>query len=130
MFLSILKREPLTLENTGSVARDHLAAERTFLAYVRTSLACASAGVALMQLFNLAVAGDLQPNLKRFSRPLGAVMVIFGLFVLSVGTTRYFTIQTALTHGKFPAARYTIALQTLFLCTVVVVVFAILVGVR
>ena len=34
-----------TLENTGSVARDHLASERTFLAYVRTSLAVASAGV-------------------------------------------------------------------------------------
>jgi len=33
------------LENSGSVARDHLASERTFLAYVRTSLALASAGV-------------------------------------------------------------------------------------
>lgn len=35
----------LLLENSGSVARDHLASERTFLAYVRTSLALASAGV-------------------------------------------------------------------------------------
>lgn len=35
----------LTLENSGSVARDHLASERTFLAYVRTSLSIASAGV-------------------------------------------------------------------------------------
>lgn len=35
----------LTLKNTGSVARDHLASERTFLAYVRTSLSFASAGV-------------------------------------------------------------------------------------
>jgi hypothetical protein len=35
----------LTLQNTGSVARDHLASERTFLAYVRTSLSFASAGV-------------------------------------------------------------------------------------
>lgn len=35
----------LTLENAGSVARDHLASERTFLAYVRTSLAIASTGV-------------------------------------------------------------------------------------
>ncbi len=37
----------LTLRNTGSVARDHLASERTFLAYVRTSLSFASAGVGL-----------------------------------------------------------------------------------
>jgi Domain of unknown function (DUF202) len=35
----------LTLQNSGSVARDHLASERTFLAYMRTSLALASAGV-------------------------------------------------------------------------------------
>lgn len=35
----------IVLENNGSVARDHLASERTFLAYVRTSLAIASAGV-------------------------------------------------------------------------------------
>lgn len=33
------------LENAGSVARDHLASERTFLAYVRTSLAISMAGV-------------------------------------------------------------------------------------
>jgi hypothetical protein len=35
----------LMLVNSGSVARDHLASERTFLAYVRTSLAMASMGV-------------------------------------------------------------------------------------
>lgn len=35
----------LILTNSGSVARDHLALERTFLAYVRTSLAMASTGV-------------------------------------------------------------------------------------
>ena len=40
----------LTLQNTGSVARDHLASERTFLAYVRTSLAFASAGVGASSL--------------------------------------------------------------------------------
>lgn len=35
----------LILENSGSVARDHLASERTFLAYMRTSLTIASTGV-------------------------------------------------------------------------------------
>lgn len=37
----------LILENTGSVARDHLANERTWLAYVRTSLSIASTGVGM-----------------------------------------------------------------------------------
>jgi Domain of unknown function (DUF202) len=35
----------LVLQNSGSVARDHLASERTFLAYVRTSLTIATTGV-------------------------------------------------------------------------------------
>ncbi|CAM0140409.1 unnamed protein product [Umbelopsis sp. WA50703] len=33
------------LDNRGAVARDHLANERTFLAYIRTSLATISTGV-------------------------------------------------------------------------------------
>ena len=41
------------LDNKGSVARDHLALERTFLAWLRTSLAFASIGVAVTQLFRL-----------------------------------------------------------------------------
>lgn len=36
---------PLDLENTDSVARDHLANERTFLAWLRTALAFCSVGV-------------------------------------------------------------------------------------
>ena len=37
--------QTLVVENKGNVARDHLSAERTFLAYVRTSLICVAAGV-------------------------------------------------------------------------------------
>lgn len=43
----------ITLDNKGSVARDHLALERTFLAWLRTSLAFASIGIAITQLFRL-----------------------------------------------------------------------------
>lgn len=43
----------LRLNNKGAVARDHLANERTFLAWLRTSLAFASIGVAITQFFRL-----------------------------------------------------------------------------
>lgn len=37
----------------GSVARDHLAGERTFLAWLRTSLSLVSLGIAIAQLLKL-----------------------------------------------------------------------------
>ncbi|KAG0142888.1 hypothetical protein CROQUDRAFT_97042 [Cronartium quercuum f. sp. fusiforme G11] len=41
------------LENTSNTARDHLANERTYLAWLRTSLGLTSVGIAITQLFRL-----------------------------------------------------------------------------
>ncbi|KZP19253.1 hypothetical protein FIBSPDRAFT_693312, partial [Athelia psychrophila] len=113
----------LTLENSGSVARDHLASERTFLAYVRTSLAIASTGVALVQLFTLSPSSTA---VKQFARPLGATTVALAFIILLIGFVRFFTIQSALTRGKFPVARVTVVGMALALGAVVVVVFSVI----
>lgn len=107
----IVSSVSLRLENSGSVARDHLASERTFLAYMRTSLAIASAGVgelhlplvlghilnacrfflALVQLFAITAASSSSyvsitaHKLHSYARPLGAATVIMGLIVLVIG---------------------------------------------
>ncbi|KAK0443648.1 uncharacterized protein EV420DRAFT_1575917, partial [Desarmillaria tabescens] len=97
-------RISLTLENNGSVARDHLASERTFLAYVRTSLVLAATGVALVQLLSISSSTSTASNQTTFSpsggaqgyaRPLGATAVILSLGILCVGMARYFSIQGA-----------------------------------
>ncbi|KAG1868996.1 hypothetical protein DFJ58DRAFT_653713 [Suillus subalutaceus] len=126
----------LVLENKGNVARDHLASERTYLAYVRTSLACASAGVALVQLFTLSSStntydqGRIDP--QRFARPLGATMVLLGLFILVYGESyslvRYFMTQAALLRGFFPVARNSIAAVAFALGAIVGIVFGVLVA--
>jgi len=125
----------LILENSGSVARDHLANERTWLAYVRTSLAVASTGVALVQLFTISAKqsppdSDTVTRIQHFARPLGATTVILGFMVLVLGTTRYFRIQLALVDGVFPPARKTVGFVSVMLCALVAVVFSILVSVR
>ncbi|KAG6820292.1 hypothetical protein H0H93_002730 [Arthromyces matolae] len=125
----------LILENTGTVARDHLALERTFLAYVRTSIAIASAGVALAQILSFTEfysdTSDSQPQdgstlwttshprndrqIEAWARPLGATAVIIALMILMIGVVRYFTIQKALLNGRFPVSRLGIGfVATLF----------------
>jgi hypothetical protein len=80
------------------IARDHLASERTWLAYIRTSLAISSSGVALVQLFTIAAnrsASD--PNsgsgfggtIQQYARPLGAATVFIGLGVCLLGMALY-----------------------------------------
>ncbi|KAJ7441948.1 hypothetical protein B0H11DRAFT_499615 [Mycena galericulata] len=126
----------LTLENAGSVARDHLASERTFLAYVRTSLTIASAGVALAQLLTISdrlktqILAPIKP-FEMYARPLAAASIVLGLYVLVVvGVSRYFAIQAALTQGLFPATRFRIGFIALALAGIVTVVFGLLIAER
>ncbi|KXN88139.1 hypothetical protein AN958_07598 [Leucoagaricus sp. SymC.cos] len=128
----------LRLQNSGSVARDHLALERTFLAYMRTSLAIASAGVviwpiwvssALVQLFNTSNKTDTE-RIEKYARPLGASVIAMGLIVLAVGLIRYFIVQSALVKGIFPVARLTPVLIATSLTSLVTVVFSLLVSGR
>jgi uncharacterized membrane protein YidH (DUF202 family) len=101
----------LSLKNQGSVARDHLSSERTFLAYVRTSLAIASTGVgtslsdldpshllicllALVQLFTLSTS-NLNAAAQIYARPLGGLTIMLGICVLLIGAfAKFYERQT------------------------------------
>ena len=85
----------IILQNSGSVARDHLASERTFLAYVHTSLALSSAGVGIVQLLTIADSMypksseiptlDASRRMKRIAKPLGILTQVLALYVLFLG---------------------------------------------
>ncbi|KAF2451804.1 hypothetical protein P171DRAFT_426257 [Karstenula rhodostoma CBS 690.94] len=103
------------LENKGSVARDHLALERTFLAWLRTSLSFASIGIAITQLFRLnssisdrssSPSGESPAaHLRHVGKPLGATFVAISIVILAIGFHRYFESQHYVIRGKFPASR-------------------------
>ncbi|CDK26382.1 unnamed protein product [Kuraishia capsulata CBS 1993] len=109
----------LLLENKGSVARDHLASERTFLAWLRTSLALASIGVGVTQLLKLSgTKGNENNALKRTNKALGLLFIVGALITLLVGTQRYFNIQQSLTKNVFPASKFGIGFLLLFVFSV------------
>ncbi|CAK4032458.1 Hypothetical predicted protein [Lecanosticta acicola] len=127
------------LENKGSVARDHLALERTFLAWLRTSLSFASIGIAVTQLFrlNTTIASSdpdtvvtisaASPRLRSVGKPLGATFLVISILVLLLGFHRYFESQHYVIRGKFPASRGTIIIisavaTALIIASLVVVV--------
>ncbi|KAL3423788.1 hypothetical protein PVAG01_05535 [Phlyctema vagabunda] len=93
------------IANTGSVARDHLANERTFLAWTRTGLGFVALGVALAKLDALeALSPVLQANPDEVARDLkipSAALVGSGTGCLSYGTVRYFSSLRLLQKGLF-----------------------------
>ncbi|KAL1798285.1 hypothetical protein ACET3X_002322 [Alternaria dauci] len=103
------------LDNKGSVARDHLALERTFLAWLRTSLSFASIGIAITQLFRLNTSlahspesshtTSAQAKLRHLGKPLGATFIGISIVMLLIGFHRYFEAQHYVIRGKFPASR-------------------------
>ncbi len=84
-------------DNVGSEARDHLANERTFLAWVRTALAVIGLGVLL---------GKLVETDGLVAEFIGLAMVAFGAAMLVYSVIRFEQVTRMLSLGRFPVARW------------------------
>ncbi|KAK3942099.1 inner membrane protein YidH [Diplogelasinospora grovesii] len=108
-------------QNTGSVARDHLASERTFLAWIRTGLGFVALGIAIERFSQLDLEELLRPARDGDRRRqhddeedrevekaqahllVGALMGL-GSGSIVYGTSRYFSNLRHLERGQFKPA--------------------------
>lgn len=118
--VSFIRAEPL--KNTGSVARDLLASERTFLAWARTGLGFIALGVALEKVEAFAAISPQLLQLENSNTKLAAgVLVGSGSLCVLHGTQRYFSTMRLLQEGMF---RPNVPGVTLMAATCVGVAFA------
>ncbi|KAI5366284.1 hypothetical protein Slin14017_G039240 [Septoria linicola] len=94
--------------------RDHLANERTFLAYMRTSVALSMMGVVMAQLWRLQHSHSPDPVFGYFvlSIPLSVIFQCSALLVVVLGAVRYWRQQEAMAIGKVFAGGWELAVVT------------------
>ena len=101
----------VVLENSGSTARDHLANERTFLAWIRTALALVGVGIGLLKITTI-------------SNVAGYSVIVLGVFTLLNASWRYFHVMRLMMEGKFqPNVVSILTMVTMILGVVVLFVY-------
>jgi len=100
---------------SGNRARDHLANERTYLAWLRTALAVVALGAVLARL-----PGSRTSQVTAAA----AIAITFGSLALAYGTRRYYIVRRDLERDEFtPAGRGPLVVSVVAcLCGVVVFV--------
>ncbi|KAJ5424552.1 hypothetical protein N7445_010525 [Penicillium cf. griseofulvum] len=95
----------VTLTVPQKSSRDYFALERTFLAYIRTSLVITQQGVLIAQLFRLQAAEVVADRLgfRKVGTPLSVACYCVGILVALVGAYRFWRQQNAIARGKIYA---------------------------
>jgi putative membrane protein len=98
-------------------ARDHLANERTFLAWVRTSVAIVVFGFAIgrfaIAMRQLARFQGVPSRTTGFSVWMGMSSILAGVVMVVAGLARYRKTRAQLDQGKFEPAGFIVDLVTI-----------------
>jgi len=104
---------------TGNRARDHLANERTYMAWLRTCLGLAATGALFAKLSDASVE-------RRVIAVLACTLV--SIAVLAYGTKRYYEVMHDLEQGRFRATGRSPVIITVAISAVLVVALPLLVA--
>ncbi|MDP1660594.1 MAG: DUF202 domain-containing protein, partial [Phycisphaerales bacterium] len=107
-----------------TATRDHLANERTYLAWIRTSITVVGLGFVVGKFgvwlrFLSSTSNEPQPPKTGYSVPLAIAMVVVGALLALLGAWRYRMVRQAIEQGRTATAGGTVAIVT-----VIVVAFA------
>jgi putative membrane protein len=98
--------EPVDTSRNASRVRDHLANERTYLAWIRTAVALMAFGVVLARLRFLVPAGA---GVEAHGWELGLVFAAVGLLTVVLSTLHYFEVRRAIETAEYePGSRWVI----------------------
>jgi putative membrane protein len=90
------------LDLHDSVARDHLANERTFLAWIRTGFTVCALGIVISRLQLVPVTnGGVDPV---YFQILSLLFIVLGIICIFCGTLRYAHVEIAMEAGKYPTS--------------------------
>ena len=98
---------------------DHLANERTFLAWIRTSIALMGFGFVIVKFalfirqISIALGDKVSMPGKGYSAVIGVVMVAFGAIMATLAFFRYLNIEKQLNSNSYFPSKWLSALVTL-----------------
>lgn len=115
---------------------DHLANERTFLAWIRTSIALIGFGFVIVkfalfvQQISLVMGGKALPAGKGHSGTVGVIMVIFGAIIAFLSYLRYRNIEKQLNNSQyFPSPLLSVLVTVSIIIASILLVIYLLPGV-
>jgi putative membrane protein len=122
------------MPDTSNRARDHLANERTFLAWIRTGVATIVFGFAIGR-FAIALEEFVRFQGRSATTPgltvwLGMVSILFGVVLVFAGLLRYRRTRVQLDSGTFEPAGFIIDLVSILLALFGIILAGYLVWIR
>ncbi|GMI11475.1 hypothetical protein TrVE_jg10553 [Triparma verrucosa] len=97
MAFSIIPAATKVVQNSGSTARDHLANERTLLAWVRTAVALLALGIAIAKFSQ----SDDAQNDRTSGSVVGGLLVCQGSVLIFYAQRRYEDVARRLEAGDY-----------------------------
>ncbi|KAJ5133061.1 hypothetical protein N7448_007219 [Penicillium atrosanguineum] len=111
--------------------RDHFALERTFLAYIRTSVVIAMQGVLIAQLFRLQRSPTSEDRLRFYEVgiPLSVTCHCVAVVVALIGAYRFWRQQSAISRGKIHVGGWELNWVGILLFSIILVTLVISVAI-